>query len=117
MTRDAERLSNHDASTRGSEATEERSEPQPVEPEGASEAVTSSPSDVADTAERYRVRPCERPMMPAPDDSGMSVSLFGIEDPVFLLIAAFLVIVFLAIFLVFRRTLVGFKEGMERGKR
>jgi len=46
----------------------------------------------------------------------LAVSLFGIEDPVFLIIAAFLVTVFFALFLVFRRTITGFKEGMEQGK-
>ncbi len=46
----------------------------------------------------------------------LAVALFGIEDPVFLLIAAFLVTVFFALFLVFRRTITGFKEGMERGR-
>lgn len=46
----------------------------------------------------------------------LAVSLFGIEDPVFLLIAAFLVTVFFALFLVFRRTVAGFKEGMNKGR-
>jgi len=46
----------------------------------------------------------------------LAVSLFGIEDPVFLIIAAFLVTVFFALFLVFRRTITGYQEGVERGR-
>jgi hypothetical protein len=46
----------------------------------------------------------------------LAVSLFGIEDPVFLLIAGFLVTVFFALFLVLRRTITGFKEGMQQGR-
>lgn len=57
-------------------------------------------------------------MLVAPDDPSMlAVSLFGIEDPVFLLIAAFLVTVFFALFLIVRRTITGFKEGMDRGRK
>jgi hypothetical protein len=39
------------------------------------------------------------------------------DDPIFLLIVVFLAAVIFALFLLVRRTLVGFKEGMNQGKR
>lgn len=56
-------------------------------------------------------------MLPAPARSSMlAAALFGIEDPVFVIIAVFLVTVLFALFLVLRRTITGFKEGMNQGR-